>query len=386
VAGLDPQHRAGRRKLAIGLMVGAIASAVALGIALAGPDSTAGQHAPCPRVKSPSVRHLSTLRVGLNAVWNRDCDLRALARAGIRWERLEVMWSVVEPRPGRWRFGRYDTYFEEAARAGITVLPLLNEAPSWAPEQGIPQTPGPFSDFVSRAVRRYGPGGSFWRTHRHIPYRPAVWFELWNEPYLSQFSAGDPDPAAYARIVKAAVGAGRQANPAARFLIEADTVAPQPDGSRKDWVGGMYSAVPDLNQWFDGVAVHPYSGPNTPPDYYTPGSSDQSQFRRIQAVHDAFVAHGAADKPFWITEVGWSTCPASTSSCLSPAQQARYTARMFQIVKTEYRQWVKAVFIYNYRDGLHQNAADKEDWFGVLRFNGTPKPVWYVLEHAAGAG
>jgi len=177
--------------------------------------------------------------------------------------------------------------------------------------------------------------------------------------------------------------AGRRANPAARFLLAADTSAAEPDGSYSSWVDPMYRAVPNLNLYFDGVAAHPYTGPRGP-DVYTPGRS-RGQFRRIQELHDMFVARGA-DKPFWITEVGWSTCPGDRDSCVSATTQAAYTARIFQIVGTEYRDWVRAVFLYNYRDSFENDAANKEHWFGVLSHDGTPKPAWTVLGHVASSG
>ena len=44
-----------------------------------------------------------------------------------------------------------------------------------------------FGDFAAAAVRRYGPGGSFWDQHRALPYRPIETWQLWNEPNLSSF-------------------------------------------------------------------------------------------------------------------------------------------------------------------------------------------------------
>jgi hypothetical protein len=386
VVGPDPKHRLGRRKLAVVLVLCAIASVVALGVTLSEPNSDANPPAGCPRVKSSVKPRPFSLIIGANSVWNRSCDLKALASNGIRWERFEIDWSTVEPKRGRWTWSFVDHQFTEAARAHVTILPLLMGPPGWAEStpNTIPANPSGFANFVARVVRRYGTGGSFWRAHRNLPNHATTWFEIWNEPYLSRFSAGGPQPDKYARLLKASTIAGRNANPSARFLIEAETTALDNNGNSMDWVGGMYAAVPDLNNYFDGVAAHPYTGPGGP-DVYTPGANSRGQFRRIQELHDAFLSRGAT-QPFWITEVGWSTCPGNSETCVTQIQQAQYTGRMFQIVKTEYRSWVRAVFLYNYRDSFRNVASDKEFYFGMLRHNGTPKPIWNVIRHAASTG
>jgi polysaccharide biosynthesis protein PslG len=386
VPGLHPAHRASRRRLTLAIALGAIVSAVALGLSL-GEDSSANPPAPCPHVRSAPPRQPSGLVIGVNAMWNRACDLAALASAGVTWERIEVKWDKVEPRRGKFRWGAYDKQFAAAAQAGVTMLPHLLESPRWAAPawNALPRHHAPYSRALARMVRRYGPHGSFWRAHRRIPYLPATWFEIWNEPYLTQFSAGGPHPARYARMVKASARAARRANPGVRILLAADTSAVDPNGHYSPWLRPMYAAVPNLNRYFDAVSVHPYTGPGGP-DVYTPGQGARGQFRRIQELHNMFIARGASNKPFWITEIGWSTCPSNANSCVSPATQAAYTARVFQIVKTEYQGWVRAVFLYNYRDSFLNDATNKEYWFGLLNHDGTPKPVWNVLGSVASSG
>jgi polysaccharide biosynthesis protein PslG len=348
------------------------------------PAAAAGRPG-CPRVPDAPPRPPGALILGLNSVWNNPCNLAAVRGAGVTMERLEIDWPAVEPARGRLTWRHFDHEVEKAARAGITTLPLLAAVPGWAGRGGfaIPADPGGFAGYVARVVSRYGPGGSFWRLHPRVPYRPATWFEIWNEPYLPQFSDGGADPAAYARLFKAAAIAGRAANPRAKFLISADTVGIGPDGQEIPWVEGMYAAVPDLTSYFDGVSVHPYSAPNSPA-IYTPGGDTRFQFRRIEQLRQALVSRGAAAKPFWITEIGWSTCPDQAEGCVSEGLQAQYTKQVLDAVRTKYGAWVRAVFIYNYRDPpASRDPSNKESWFGLIRRNGTPKPAWQMLRNAA---
>jgi hypothetical protein len=296
-------------------------------------------------------------------------------------ERLDIGWPEVEPSRGHWRWGESDHQFTEAARHGVTVLPLLMGVPGWtgASPTTIPADPTGFAGYVARAVRRYGPGGSFWRRHPRLPYHPAVWFELWNEPYLEQFSNGGPRPAVYARLVKAAASAGRRASPKAKFLLAADTSGLATGGRATPWVQALYRAVPDLNRYFDGVAAHPYSAPRGPL-VDIPGTNTRFEFRRVELLHKMFVARGAGAKPFWITEVGWSTCPALTQDCVSEGRQATYIGQVLNTVKNRYSAWLRAVFLYNYRDSpASPDPTDREHWFGLIRRDGSPKPAWSVL-------
>jgi polysaccharide biosynthesis protein PslG len=360
---------------------GGLAVALALGAAMLGLlVSSCSQSSGDPPLPT-SAR--SGLVVGLNSVWNNPSNLTRVAAAGMRMERLEIDWPAVEPVRGRWNWSEFDKQFAVTANHGITILPLLMAIPPWmgAAEYQVAAGGSGFSNYVAQVVRRYGPNGQFWRSHPRVPYHPAGWFEIWNEPYLPQFSSGGPQPEAYARLYKAAVQAGRKVSSHARFLIAADTTGVTDSGSLPAWVEPMYRAVPDLSRYIDGIATHPYSSTQSPL-VYVPGHESRFEFRRISRLRSLFAAHGAGHKPFWITEIGWSTCPQS-EDCVNEAKQATYLSQIFTLVKSRLP-WVKAVFVYNYRDSPQvTDPTDKEHWFGVIRRDGSPKPAWNVLRAAA---
>jgi polysaccharide biosynthesis protein PslG len=325
------------------------------------------------------------LQFGLNAMWNTDSDLARVTAAGVSLSRMAVDWSRVEPSRGNWDWSDYDYTYRTNARNGMTILPVLITDPSWAESSWdqIPSNPGDYAQYVAAVVARYGPGGTYWKLNPSVPYHPSTYFEVWNEPYWTNFAAGGSNPAAYARMFRAAALAGRAANPQARFLLETDLTGYATPSSQVEWIDAMYSAVPDLNVWADGFAVHPYSQPRSP-DVYDPKNTRWA-FRRLLDIRNKVVAHGAADKPFWITEVGYPTCPGDPSKCVSESQQAAYTQRIFEIVKSEYSGFIQAVFLYKYRDPNTQDPNDMEDWFGLFRPNMTPKPAWDALRRATGA-
>ena len=139
----------------------------------------------------------------------------------------------------------------------------------------------------------------------------------------------------------------------------------------------MYAAVPDLNNYFDAVAVHPYA--RRSPLTYTPGDDDRRQTRRLERVRDALVARGAGDKPLWITEVGWSTCRRA-QDCVSESQQAAYFRDLFALQRVRWSGYVAAVFVYALQDF---RSRDSQGSFGVLRQGGSRKPGWYAMRAAS---
>jgi hypothetical protein len=331
------------------------------------------------------------LRVGVNADtqgWGSQMASRqdAVASTGARWLREHFDWSVIEPSPGQYDWSRYDQLELTASQRGLNVLPVLMSTPSWAGPSWdtIPSDPTAYGRFVAQVVKRYGPGGEFWAAHPELADHALQYFELWNEPYYPAFSAGQIDPGRYARLVKAAGQAGKAANRQAKFIAAAETDV-QPTGSSRwvRWADAMYEAVPDLNDYFDAIAVHPYSN-QRPPDAPVNGYV-HDKFQRITTIRDHFSAHGGDDKPLWITEVGWSTCGAGNEECVSEDEQADYTKRLFSVLQREYRNTVGAVFLYRTTDLGPPASSDIHKNYGLTREDGTPKPAWHALRAATGA-
>jgi hypothetical protein len=308
------------------------------------------------------------------------CEEARLAQAtGVHAVRDDLSWAQAEPAPNRYDWSGYDAVVRTAAEAGLIVLPVLDDAPGWAAPTRIslPSNPGPYAQFVAAAVSRYGPGGSFWRANPELPEHPLVWYELWNEPYYADVNRS---PGVYARLVQRAATAGRAANPAARFLIEAVDFYTTSAGDRAYWIPGMHAAVPDLGKYFDGVAVHPYGGD---PAIFTPrANADGQPAYRIARVHGQLIAAGYGDKPLWVTEIGWSTC-SGADVCVSEAQQATFLRTFLKLADTTWRSYVRAAFVYDLRDVAPNPIDDREAWFGLVRPDLSHKPAWQVLHDAA---
>jgi hypothetical protein len=284
---------------------------------------------------------------------------------GAEWVRTDLPWKEVMPSPGVYDWSHFDSVMRNSEAQGMHVLPILGYAPSWT----TPTNAAGYAEFVAAAVARYGPGTT---ANLH-------WFELWNEPYFSYaWSGKTPEPEAYARDVLAAAEAAKKVNPAVKLLVAGeDADGGQTGGSspyETSWVNDMFTAVPDLGKWIDGVAVHPYGDDPALPLTERGGFRDATgkwSFQRIDTIHEQFLAHGV-NVPFWITEVGWSTYNESE------AEQAHdYADLIPQVVS---RPWVRALFAYCLRE-VEEHPTTTESQTGLLKFDSwQPKQAFYTLQ------
>jgi hypothetical protein len=335
--------------------------------------------------KGPVVGIISgTAGFGDSAVTGR---IRQVARqTHAKWLRVSVLWNQIEPRRGVFRFRHYDNVILAIARNHQHALALLNNAPRWAAPAtiAVPSDPSAYAEFVAAVAHRYGPGGTLWAAHPKLAAYAINTFDLWNEPYYPNGNNGVYAPGRYARLVRAAGAAGHAAAPGAKFLMAAEMQSSYTGGRWVWWVDQLYRAVPNLNSYFDGVSVHPYghdirhrSPAITGHAYY-----GYQQMRRIELIRNQFIHHGAGNKPFWATEVGWPTCRAGSSRCVSTSGQAASLRALLHYSRTIWRNYMRGVFIYYYDDARGSTANPDND-YGLTYRNHRPKPSLQVFVNAA---
>ncbi|HET9102969.1 MAG TPA: hypothetical protein VFN55_06400 [Solirubrobacteraceae bacterium] len=302
--------------------------------------------------------------------------------SGARWFRDQFWWYKIEPRPGRFDFRYYDHYMLAVGRRGLHVVAQLEGSPKWSASSvwAVPANPAAYARYVAAVLHRYGSGGTFWKAHPGLAGSAITAVELWNEPYFPNGNAGHYDPARYARLVRASYRAAHRVDRSAKILLEADMATHQygPETFRW-WVDSLYRAMPSLNRYFDGVAMHDYGSDavHLTPMRFGQAYRNWDRTRRIEDVRALFVHHHAARKPFWITELGFTTCHLRNVDCLSPAAQAADLQTMFGYITGRYRSWVRSVFVFRFQDAGHGTGF--YDSYGLVRVNGTPKPALSVF-------
>ncbi len=319
--------------------------------------------APATTFGEPFVKGVDTNLQG----WGSEASPRIaseMTALGVSWAREDLSWSDVEPQRGVFDWSSFDRTVSAAQANGITVLPIVGYAPSWA----SPADSADYAAFVKAAVERYGPG-----TQANLR-----WWELWNEPYFS-YAWGEktPEPKAYARDVVAAAQAAKGAAPSVKLLVAADYEdAPETGGSSRwqtAWIDDMFSAKPSLGHWIDAVSIHPYGDdpalPLVQPGDFRDAAGNWA-FQRIDTARAKFLAHGV-NVPFWITEVGWSTAEVSETA------QANYYSDLIPQIAA--RPWVRALFPYCLRE--FNASGEREAQYGLLRYESwQPKAAFYALQ------
>jgi polysaccharide biosynthesis protein PslG len=301
--------------------------------------------------------------------------LRRARDAGITWVREDFAWSAIEPERGHFSWRRTDALMRNTSRLGINVLGVATYAPEWASghtgtDKYPPTRAGDFATFVKTVADRYARGGTFWRSNPRLVPSPLTAIELWNEPWLTEFWHSGPDPAAYARLVRAAATAVKAAHPSITLLASGD-VSAQGQGARADWLEPLLHADPDL--WRSGLvgawSVHLYCQERSPWDTTSP---QRGRFDRV-LLTGSLAQQAGADKPIWITEFGWSTDP-SRPDAVSEQTQARYERDALVRAVTEWGSFVPRSFVFTW------TKPSPDDRYNLVRPDGSTRPAWQAIE------
>jgi hypothetical protein len=333
--------------------------------------------------------------VGINAhlLWGsvdaaemgRQLDLARAAGAGI--VRVDVGWSSLEL-TGKGRFSsdylsRLDRLVDEASARGLRLLLTLSDSPCWASsapsrlkadcsgawwDRGVqryaPVAVQDYADAMAFLVDRYGAGVYAWET--------------WNEPnspdyFVSADPAGD-----YTALVKATYRTIKAADPRAHLVAGAVMQ------SDYEFVERLYAA--GIKGAFDALSIHPYCEDRSPLDPWIDDDVRLSFIRGVPAVREAMLRHGDA-KPLWLTEFGWSTTTTRRTlelwrNGVDEETQADYVAAA--IYQLPHWPYVAAALDYTLVD-RGRDATVLNDNYGLVRFNGTPKPAYAAFMAAADA-
>jgi len=352
--------------------------------------------------------------------WPADAARFDRARQlGARWDRWPLYWSGVETSPGVYQWASVDTALRDALAQGFEVSLILLGTPSFYAAGGLSlrtpiggsilrrsdarapsapiaiaaanppaglyepifadgtDRPGPgkqinpanrWAVFVYQAVDRYRPGGA---ASREVPGWPAGrgvrdW-EIWNEPDLSFFWSGSA--ADYARMLKVAAIAARQADPQARLLFGGLAIFEKPNWLREVLTILQNDPDPQLRDafgwYFDILPVHSYS--------YA-----WQTFRYLNQVKGTLQAFGLT-KALWVNESGlpvWDDYPGPTWDPDSIYRGTKEEAAAYVVQSAAYAIWSGARVIFHFM--LHDdcgNGPEAHDAFGLYR-NPTPAPCY----------
>ncbi len=313
-------------------------------------------------------------------------DLRMIADAGVGTDRFLLGWRSVEPSEGAFRWGAVDRVVGGSAARGIRALPFVWGSPGWvAPSPATPpvhtaQARQAWQDFLTAAVRRYGPNGSYWSTDYRAQFGkgarplPVKAWQVWTEPNGKAYSTPSASVAAYARLLRISHEAIVAAEPSARVVLGGLVGLRRWHGrvlkgmSAWEFLRRLYE-VRGIERDFDVVALHAYA-----PNIY--------QLRReLRLTRAAMKDGGDRYTGLWVTELGWGSAPrGSGNSALGlnkgPKGQRQLLADSFRMIRRRRGDWrVRRLYWYDWRDPSKSQQAPCSfcETAGLLRHNHRPK-------------
>jgi hypothetical protein len=206
-------------------------------------------------------------------------------------------------------------------------------------------------------------------------------YEVWNEPNNRGAWTPRPNPAVYTQLLKAAYPAIKGADPQATVLTGGTGPAPN-DGTQippMDFLNAVYANGGGGS--FDAVSHHPYTFPAYPGEAQN-WSPWYQMYGTSPSLRSLMIAHGDGAKKIWATEFGAPT-NGPGGSFVSEAAQANMVTRAIRAWRTY--PWAGPLFFFQGRD-MGSNTYTRENFFGFLRYDFSPKPSYAAYQAAVSTG
>jgi hypothetical protein len=261
-----------------------------------------------------------------------------------------------------------------ASSNGMKLGFRLIDPPAWAGGSPARVNPADLEDYVFHVVRY---------AHASMAY-----FELFNEQNLAFEWGGQPDPAAYARLIAGAYRGAKRADPSIAVINAGPS---QRTGGR----GGSIEDVDWLDVFLraggassvDALGVHAYLGNFDPA---TDASCLPLCFRQVEQFRAVMDRHGDG-QPMYITEFGalensgsqlgqfdWMKLPAD--------QRAAYLLKALRMANASYP-WLMGATVFNLDYAATGRPPSSEQyWFSLLNSDKSPRQAYARIQQARASG
>lgn len=314
-----------------------------------------------------------------------DIFFQKIKELGVGWVRIDVGWDGIQPDSSKdYNWTNLDRVVTTARLNGINVLGILTYTPKWARNPSCvggpkcaPSDITQFAEFSKKAAKHFKGTINNW--------------EIWNEPNIPNFWSPKPDVTHYTSLLKVTYVAIKGVNQSA--IVITGGLSPATDGynfsiAPVTFVRALYAS--GAQDYFDAVALHPYSYPASP-DYV----ANWNAWQQIQQVRSILVAQDDGEKKIWLTEYG---VPTGGPGDMHESHQPNFTygfdymsenaqATFLSMALLSYdksKDWLGPFFWYSFKD-LGSNSNDPENFFGLLRYDGSKKPAYDVFKNVISA-
>jgi polysaccharide biosynthesis protein PslG len=341
---------------------------------------------PQPQALALPVSALGIAAGGGPVYWGQsdlDTYFASLQDLGVKWVRWDVIWEVVQPENAEhYDWSAVDRVVHTAQRHGITSLAILSHAPQWARLEACqsdsncrPDNPTVLGHFARAAAERYRDSIQYW--------------EIWNEPNHAYIWKPSPNAEVYAAMLEAAYTNIKAVNPGATVLSAGlAATGDEADGSIAPitFMSGLYRI--NANRFLDHVSLHPYTYPALPSH-----QAWWNRWQQIDPIRQLMESRGDGAKKVWLTEFGAPTNGPGDAFAVQQLDNFDYGTdfmteqaqkQLMEEALAFYRQrsdWMGPFFWYNLRDEGGGNDTT-EDFFGLLRRDGSKKPAYETYKKA----
>ena len=301
---------------------------------------------------------------------------------------MDMDWNSINGAgPNVWRWDATDLFVREARSYGLAIVAVAGYSPIWAEPAScpvsalthcLPASPEPYATFAHEIAQRYGSMSTIPDLRNSI----TAW-QVWNEPNHYPFVQPTVDVAQYASILKRAYVEIHKADPTATVIAggtsPASDAPDHTDMAPVTFLKGIYAN--GGKGFFDAFGHHPYSFPCNPLE-----DASWNAFTQTRYLHDVMVSNGDGAKKIWATEAGAPTasnvatgCAAGPNVSLTEAQQAQWLSDYLKGWTQKFGTFTGPFIWYQIRDsGI--DPANREDHFGLLRRDFSPKPAYTRLQ------
>jgi hypothetical protein len=274
-------------------------------------------------------------------------------------------------------FADTDKIVAAAASRGITVLPTVLYAPAWDAGQNTggglppPSDPARYANYLTALIGRYGPHGTFWRSHH--PRMPIRMWQIWNEPNISAYWP-QPFASSYVKLLQAAHAAIKHSDRGAKVVLGALT--------NRAWryLGQIYR-IHGASKLFDVISVNGFT------------STPTRVIEFLTLVRRAAIRLGDPTKPLLATELSWPSAVGKPVAHhdwdTTDRGQARNIAALLPMLAAN-RTFLRLTSFYYYAWVTQDNQPANDDFSfaGLLRYQASngrilAKPALAAFRSAA---
>ncbi|HMJ73989.1 MAG TPA: hypothetical protein VK471_11580 [Solirubrobacterales bacterium] len=277
---------------------------------------------------------------------------------------------------------KYETLFDIAAQRGITILPQLQDEREY-PTEGSGKWPA-WGAWVQEAVSKFGPSGTFWAGKAYA--KPAYTWEVWNEPDLAEYAPnGLISGQVYGEFFTFTASKIHEVQGGVKVLNGGLWIHREAGGQFKEFenfVTGMYASSYksfEFKNEIGGLSIHPYG--------FTQGSQFLEFTEKVVKAREVLdTKSGGANKPLWITEMGWPVKDEGEGKAVSEQLQSNLLKYSFDWVKeTAASRKIEGLFWYSIQDRPDINSPKWDFNCGLIGNGGNYRLAWWKFQQEAGA-